>query len=209
MSQNAWNLTYREVIGLTTLAYKDYGKTAGSYRLPGGNVWTVTEIIEMNSFRAIIAAGKAGKIMSFSGSDDPGDWAGSGAAWDGTNLTSGLYGSTGTDQYEIGAARAVQRRPDMVVGHSLGGGIASYVTYRTGIKSVTINPAPLVGTEFVKFRKTPLVINYVVEGEALSYARKIYPCAGQSIIVYSSASGMVNKHCLPWLTGFSIPEKIS
>ncbi len=160
---SAWGLDYEDVQGLCWLPYKGWGKE-GLYEFSNGSLWTVTEVIEKGEFRAVLVTGKGKTVLSFSGTDPTSieDW-----------LNNALQGLTGISPYYAIALSLANSRPcDIVVGHSLGGGLASYCAVYCGKPAATINPAPLnindISTIPIIIRNG-LVINYAVVGEALYY----------------------------------------
>ena len=144
-------------------------------------------------------------VLSFSGTDDLADW--------GDNVGQGLTGVS--VQYLRALATSRATASDIVVGHSLGGGLASYVAIYGGRQAATINPAPLninplSGIGMMK--NNDLVINYVASGEALDIldAAMINMRRVGKIYNVSSNGGWspVARHLLPNLTGFDAPVKI-
>src|SRR5687768_10037455 len=158
----AWGLDYEEVQGLCWLPYEGCG-IKGLYEFSNGSRWEVTEVIEQGGFRAVMVKGKGKTILSFAGSGmQIEDW-----------LNNFIQGLTGISQYYAFALSLANSRPaDLVVGHSLGGGLASYCAVYCGIRAATINPAPLninAISSIPIIIRDGLVINYAVVGEALYY----------------------------------------
>src|SRR2546423_1446657 len=110
---DAWGLTYVEIMGLTWLAYKGNGDV-GAWNI-GGNTWNVRNVYEHGSFRAVYIEGRE-RVLSLSGTDDSGDWI--------DNIGQGILGVS--DQYLRALRLARNTSASVVVGHSLGGGMASY-----------------------------------------------------------------------------------
>ncbi len=201
---DAWGLTYDEVVGLTWLAYKGQG-TPGTWSFPNsGSTWDLVSVFEQGSFRAVLVKGKK-TVLSFSGTDDAADW--------GDNIGQGLTGVSVQYLRALRTARATAS--DIVVGHSLGGGLASYVAIYGGRQAATINPAPLninplSGIGMMK--NNNLVINYVAAGEALDLldAAMINMRRVGKIYNVSSNGGWspVARHLLPNLSGFAAPVKV-
>jgi len=156
---DAWGLKYEEVQSLTWLACKGRG-TAGNWSFPNsGGTWTVANVYEKGSFRAVLVKGRK-TVLSISGTDDAGDWV--------DNAGQGLGGVSGQYLYALKLAKSTA--PDIVVGHSLGGGMASYCAIYGGRLAATINPAPLninIVSGIAMLKNGNLVINYVVGGEIL------------------------------------------
>lgn len=215
MPQNAWALTYTMVMGLCRLAYSDsspngQGKT---FRIGLSN-WTITCIDNQGGFRSITAKGldinkKSVKVVSFSGSDmEWNDWL-----WDG-NFGTGIKGAEYTQQYQCGLHVAQREKPDYLLGHSLGGGISNYCSLLTGIRSITINPAPVIAyfgfnTKINTDDKYGKALNYCVDYEGLSGIRNAYfdGMPGKRVSVESATGPLspVAKHKLSYLYGFIEP----
>jgi hypothetical protein len=208
----AWNLTYFEVQGLVHLAYKGNGSKGCRYKLKKSvgekSKWHVVDVIKQDSFRAIVAVrqGDRLKVLSFSGTNggDYGDWV--------DNVGQGLTGVS--PQYAIALRCAKAQSPDVVVGHSLGGGLASYVGLYQGKKAATINPAPLnmnLFTHVALLRNGGMVVNYVVPGEVLHLldiaAGNRMNTVGRVIYVRSSGGDPIKRHLLDWLDGFEEPQE--
>ena len=202
---DAWGLKYTEVQGLTWLSYKENG-SQGNYHFPNnGSAWSITNVFELGSFRAILAQGRK-KVLALAGTDDLGDW--------GDNLDQGLIGAS--MQYTLAAEIAAKVAPQVVVGHSLGGGMASYIAMYLGKYAATINAAPLKITfAFAQRRRNSgLVINYVAPGEILSAINT--PSLGMTRVgttIYVGSSGgaslmgLVARHSLENLNGFVAPVR--
>lgn len=203
---DAWGLKYEEVMSLTWLAYKGRG-TSGTWDFPNaGSTWTIGGggVFEHGSFRAVLITGRK-RILSLSGTDDAGDWV--------DNIGQGLTGVSGQYLRALRLARAMS--PDIVVGHSLGGGMASYCAIYGGRQAATINPAPLninPVSGIAMLRHNGLVVNYVVPGEVLDILdgtminmRKV----GKTINV-SSTGGFnpIARHSIANLVGFVEPVKV-
>ncbi len=179
---DAWGLKYTEVLSLAWLAYKK-NTPFGSYYFPSSRTnWSIIRRIEVGPFHAVLATGSK-KVLAFSGTSDDidkmqylslnplqplsflndpraGDWN--------DNFEQGLTGVS--KQYLEALIFAKTLAPDVVVGHSLGGGLASYCAIYAGKHAATINPAPLnvnllsgIGMLINK----GLVINYVAPGEIM------------------------------------------
>jgi hypothetical protein len=219
----AWGLDYEEVQGLCWLPYEGCGKKDELYEFSNGSRWKVTEVIEAGGFRAVLVKGKERTVLSFSGTnfDSIEDW-----------LNNFMQGLVGISPYYARALSVARSYPaDVVVGHSLGGGLASYCSIYLGKKAATINPAPLNINDISKIPiiiRNNLVINYAVVGEALYYmcllttpispGIPITPTrpigigpipamtrVGRIIWVASNGSNMFKKHLLEHLAGFTQP----
>ncbi len=204
-TQGAWGLSYEDIIGLSWLAYAGQG-TRGNWRFASGT-WNLTSVYEQGSYRAVTVMSPAGKkILSFSGTDDILDW--------GDNIQQGLLGFS--SQYILARIHATFVNPDIVTGHSLGGGLASYVSIHNFKQAATINPAPLHLTGFLGGNLLPRlinsgrVVNYVVPGEALDLLDLValgMQRVGTIRHVSSGGSSPVDKHLIPNLSAFSAPTR--
>lgn len=219
--QGAWGLDYEDVQGLCWLPYKGAGKE-GLYQFSNGSRWEVTDVFEKGGFRAVLVKGNGKTILSFAGTDGPDvdDWF--------NNLVQGISGWSPYYGLALNLARSCPA--DVIVGHSLGGGLASYCSVYLGKKSATINPAPLNinGISAIPIIvRDSLVINYAVVGEGLFYlcafttpssplvpvsaARAIIPGAplmtrvGRIIWVASRGWDPLHMHLLDYLVGFKTP----
>ena len=201
---DAWGLKYQEVVGLTWLSYKANGNV-GDWIFPNvGSRWTVTNIFERGSFRAALITGRK-RILSLAGTDDKWDW--------GDNIGQGLAGVS--VQYIRALRLARSAAPDIVVGHSLGGGMASYCAVYGSKFAATINPAPLNINPFSgigMIRNSHLVINYVAPGEALDvldHAAITMRRVGKIYHVKSNGGfNPINRHLLGFLDGFVAPQRV-
>ncbi|MGI8786402.1 MAG: hypothetical protein ACR2HG_01390 [Pyrinomonadaceae bacterium] len=220
MPQNAWTLSYQDVMGLCRLAYVNRSDAGGIYML-AGREWRVSTIYNAGPFRAILAEGKDlqnnnTRVLSFSGSDiEWGDWNHRG------NFGNAMMGADNTEQYQVGLNLARQVRPTYYTGHSLGGGIALYSCVNTSIRAATINPSPLFndvfGTQYNKYNNTPWAINYCVNYEMLAAGRNTAAVGafgfaagatpGTRVTVGSLSKDPYNRHLLANLEGFSEPVK--
>jgi hypothetical protein len=202
---DAWGLKYEDVQSLTWLAYKGQG-TPGSWSFPSsGGTWNLVNVYERGSFRAVIVKDSHRTILSISGTDDTGDWV--------DNIGQGFTGVSGQYLYALKVARATA--PDIVVGHSLGGGMASYCALYGGRHAATINPAPLninVVSAVQMMRHGNLVVNYVVGGEVLDIldsAMVNMMKVGRTYRVGSHGGfNPVNRHSIGNLDGFAVPQKL-
>lgn len=220
MSENAWTLYYLDVIGLCRLAYKSSGTELGNYEF-GSRRWRIAHIKEEGSFRAITAYGRDSmgqerKVVSFSGSDDRGDWTGA-------NLQNPMLGAENTRQYQLALEYGKAQRPDYFTGHSLGGGLALYCCVLTNTKTATINPSPLFndvfGIRFNKYNSTAQAVNYCVDFELLAAGRNtasvgafglaIGATPGRRVRVGSNGGSPLAKHLLSNLHGFIEPRKVN
>lgn len=202
---SAWGLTYQDVVSLCWLAYGGQG-VVGNWTFPGGGIWNLTTVIEPLNFRAVVVISPSGKkILSFSGTDSgpSPDWL--------DNIQQGLTGMSW--QYAFAAGVGIAHNPDIVVGHSLGGGLASYVAIHQGRNCATINPAPLHllgaggGNIVGRVLFSSKVVNYVAKGEALDLLDILPGMDRPGTIHYVPSNGTnpVEKHLIKNLTGFVAP----
>lgn len=203
---DAWGLKYAEVQGLCWLAYKGSG-TKGLYRLSNGSEWEVTEVIEIGEFRAAVVKGKDKTVLSFAGTDKSSieDWL--------NNFSQGLMGASPYYAYALSIASS--RPADVLVGHSLGGGLASYCAVYLGKNAATINPAPLninLVSAIPILARGHLVINYEAVGEPLQFLDLAFlnmTKVGRTIWVATTGSTMLDKHLLDYLAGFTRPVRLA
>lgn len=214
MTKNAWFLTYTDVMGLCRLAYSDKskGKDNTTFRI-GLNQWKILRPYEKEGFHAILATGKGTnnnpvRVLAFAGSDlEANDWGTDG------NAGTGLKGSENTMQYQHGYNLASSIKPDYLLGHSLGGGIANYCSLKLHIRAATINPAPVIAyyklnEDISETYESAWSINYCVDYEGLAPIRNVYSgIPGERVTVLSTTGPLspVAKHKLPYLYGFIDP----
>lgn len=220
MPQNAWTLSYLDVIGLCRIAYKNYGRDKTTYDV-GGRRWRIADVHSVGSFRAITAYGRdlqnnEKKIVSFAGSDDAGDWGMGG------NLGNPVKGAENTQQYVTALQYGRSQNPDYFTGHSLGGGLALYCCVLMNINTATINTSPIFndvfGRQFNRDNSTAPAINYCVDFELLAAGRNtaaigafgfaVGATPGRRVTVGSSSRDPLNRHLLGNLTGFVEPRVV-
>lgn len=200
---SAWGLTYEQVISLCWLAYAGQG-VVGRWKFSDGTMWNLTEVNELGSFRAVLVSSpNSKKILCYAGTDDLLDWA--------DNVSQRLLSMSG--QYSYAAAIGLYYRPDIVVGHSLGGGLASYTGIHQARETATFNPAPLSLPNAVPgLLLSGKVINYVVKGEGLDLLDTVDVGStriGTIHYVQSTGTNPVEKHVIKNLVGFTAPTKTS
>ncbi len=207
MSQpSAWGLSYQEIMGLCWLSYKGNPEGGGPKQgawIIDGKQWNVDNVIIEGSFAAIVARGSR-SVLALAGTDDAMDWV--------DNISQGLLGVS--NQYVKAVRYAKRYQPDVVVGHSLGGGMASYTSIYADMKAATINAAPLninpvSGIQILRRRRN--VINYVVPGEVLHIMDRAMPTMtkiGTTHRVGSGGGGPVEKHLIKNLDGFVEPTRV-
>ena len=203
---NAWSLSYQEVMGLCWLAYSGNpeggGPKQGTWLIDGWQ-WTLDAPIIEGSFAAVMARGRM-NVLSFAGTDNAMDWA--------DNISQGLLGVS--SQYVKAVRYAKALSPNLVVGHSLGGGLASYCSVYAGKHAATINAAPLninPVSMFGMIKNSKKVINYVVPGEVLNIldiAMITMKKIGKVHHVASSGGSPIDKHLIKNLVGFVEPVRV-
>jgi len=211
MAESAWGLKYEDVVGLCWLAYKGNNPVNGaSYNFPNaGTTWTISGIHKHGGFHAIVAQGGENnkRVLAFSGTDDLSDWIDNA-----TQQVSGL-----SAQYMRAGALAGSVACDVIVGHSLGGGLASYGHLTSGKPAATINAAPLSWNNILagrivngNFGRFP-VTNYVVRWEMLHMFDRATGATsnkiGKIVFVGSNGGSPLARHLLPNLTGFVAPVR--
>ncbi len=210
-TEGAWGLRYEDVVGLCRLSYKALNPQKNvAYRFPSiGTTWTVLDVYRHGNFHAILAqGGEANKrVLAFSGTDELSDWIDNA-----TQQVSGL-----SAQYIRAGSIAGSVPCDVIVGHSLGGGLASYAHLVCGRPAATINAAPLSWNNILagrivngNFGRFP-VTNYVVRWEVLHMFDRATGASsnkiGKIVFVGSNGGSPVARHLLPNLTGFREPER--
>ncbi|MEZ5427880.1 MAG: hypothetical protein R2747_16540 [Pyrinomonadaceae bacterium] len=207
MTIKAWGLDYQEVVSLAWLSYKGSKPRTKTYTFPNvGTKWTVTDVADGGDFHAITAKGGRSNqtVVALAGTDGLNDFD--------DNIIQGLTGCA--VQYMQALNYVIEMSPDVVVGHSLGGGMASYVSIFCGKKCATVNPAPLnlnaINRVNIKAHGQ-LVVNYVVWGEVLGYMDDLSSSmdrVGRFCYVGSSGSiwNPISRHQITNLTGFVPPK---
>lgn len=207
--QGAWGLEYEDIMALCWLAYIDSVRNVpnpyGAWTFSNGSSWNLKEVLIEGSFRAVVVDGKK-RILSFCGTNptEVADW--------GNNLEQGLIGTSPQYRHALRMARA--HAPEVVVGHSLGGGLASYCAVHNGNYAATINPAPLninLVSAVRMLRNRNKVVNYVATGEFLDIldAAAISMSRVGTIHRVSSNGGFnpIARHGIDNLVGFTAPTK--
>ncbi len=198
----AWGLKFSEIKGACDAAY---GATTNQTFNFGnqGMTWVVLRVHQSGGFRAIVLQrqGTSNMIVSFAGTEmtSARDW--------GNNAMQQVMGIA--PQYSS-AQRVAQLEGNVnsvLVGHSLGGGLASYASLATNIPAATINPAPLhlagqLGTRLASgnLLGSAQVVNYVARGgevlDVLDAASPIVNRVGRDIYIDSTAWDPIGKHML-------------
>jgi pimeloyl-ACP methyl ester carboxylesterase len=166
---NAGNeMSFREVFELCDRSYDDFSQASRTIMIAGIEMELEasfsTEGI-LGGFAAIIVKKPCSwRALVYRGSNDTRDWV--------LNNIPGAVSPTPPPQYIEGLARAVYHQPSVLVGHSLGGGIAAYAAAMTGGSAATIFPAPIspgwLGLPIPRWGTN--IRNYVSPGEVLSMA---------------------------------------
>jgi hypothetical protein len=197
----AWGLSFQEVMGLAWLAYKGHG-AVGTWTIDC-KTWTLRQIFQDGSFRAVLIEGEF-VVLSFSGTDDRGDWY--------DNVSQGVVGMSSQYFRALRLARSVA--PNIVLGHSLGGGLASYCGIYSGRPAITLNPAPLninPASLAGMIRNKGWIINYIAPGEILQMMDAAMPLMGVVGQIYNIAStggwNPVKRHQIKHMTGFKEPVR--
>ena len=182
----AQGLKFSETKSAANLAYD--AKLNEVYRFPDGGQWQVVDVRDdaKTGFRAIALKSSAPNdnrvIVAFAGSRDAKDWK--------ANIGQGLGLPTAQYREAVEFAnkwKASNGNDVLLTGHSLGGGLASYASIKTGLHATAVNSAPLaldhLGLNPLNARR---ITQYYVPGEALSVLNKNNPLdirPGNSIAV--------------------------
>jgi hypothetical protein len=192
-------LTFREVYELCQRSYDDF---SGANRQRTLTIAGTEVELEhafatgglLGGFAAIVVKKRNGwRALVYRGSDDPRDWV--------LNNIPGAISPVPPPQYIEGLAHCVAHRPSVVVGHSLGGGIAMYAGAMTGTSAVTIFPAPIspgwLGALLLRWDRN--IQNYVSHGEVLSmlHLPPMRMRFGRDVWIETKAGSPTDKHLLP------------
>ncbi|MCA9704684.1 MAG: DUF2974 domain-containing protein [Myxococcales bacterium] len=153
-------MTFAEIHALCTRSYDDLNPRQ---QIPfGGSTWVVESQWEYGRFAAYrIRKPGAWTAVVYRGTDDYKDWI--------IDNASNALGSGHPPQYQMGSRIAgTLDRSVILVGHSLGGGIATYASAYHGNPAVTIFPAPVIPSSLPQRGAKADVVNYVCHGEVLS-----------------------------------------
>ena len=171
----AQGLKFSETKSASSLAYG--AKTGEIYQFPDGKQWKVVDLSEdkKSGFRAIalkpVDPSDQRTVVAFAGTDPK-----SGKDWI-TDVKQGLGFQTKQYQEAVDFANKWKANAgDNVVltGHSLGGGLASFASIKTGLHATALNSAPLAlnhlgGNPFSSaVRNNPKITQYYVPGEVLT-----------------------------------------
>ncbi|MEP6924898.1 MAG: Mbeg1-like protein [Pyrinomonadaceae bacterium] len=168
----AQGLKFSETKSAAGLAYD--AKQGEVYQFPDGKQWQVVDVKEdaKTGFRAIALKptdpNDKRVIVSYAGTRDGKDWK--------ANIGQGLGLSTKQYNEAVQFAnkwKAAAGNNVILTGHSLGGGLASYASIKTGLHATAVNSAPLalnhLGLNPLAARR---ITQYYVPGEALSVLNK-------------------------------------
>ena len=171
----AQGLKFSETKSAAGLAYD--AKLGEVYRFPDGKQWQVVDVKDDAStgFRAVAVRSTDPAdhrvIVSFAGTRDGKDWK--------ANIGQGLGLPTGQYREAVDFAnkwKTAGGSDVILTGHSLGGGLASYASIKTGLRATAVNSAPLA---LDHLGLNPLaaarITQYYVPGEALSVLNKNNP----------------------------------
>lgn len=189
-------MTFLEILDLCKQSYR-ITATQGQVSIAG-----TTMNVESRELTGGFAAYRIAKPGSwtavvFRGSDDWRDWV--------LNNVPGAVLPVPPPQYGSGRRFAgVHGKSCVLVGHSLGGGIASYAAAQHGMHSATIFPAPInpvwLGLPLPPWPAEGTTIqNYVCSGEVLTVAATVSLSMrryGRDVWVQSRGGGPVAKHGL-------------
>lgn len=153
-------MTFREARALCQHSYKNL--RAGQKVEVEKAAWTVERTYDVGGFAAYqISKPNGWNAVVYRGTCN---WQG----WVLNNLPN-MLGWERPPQYLTGAQIAAsQPAGTILVGHSLGGGIATYASAQHGMPAVTIFPAPVIPSGLPDQGRGADVVNYVCHGEALT-----------------------------------------
>lgn len=170
----AQGLSFAETKNASGLSYT--ANRGERYQFADGGKWEVTDVQDdsRSGFRAIalrsLTPGDNRTIVAFAGTTFS-----SGADWR-NNIQQGLGLNSRQYQQATDFASRHQAAGGNVIltGHSLGGGLASYASIRTGLRATALNAAPLalnhLGGNPLRsaVRNNPRITQYYVPGEVLT-----------------------------------------
>ncbi len=169
---DAQGLKFSESKGASELAYKKEGaKTGDVYEFPDGKKWQVADVKDdpKTGFRAValksLDPNDKRVIVAFSGTDESKDWTKA-------NIPNqfGIPTKQYSDAVEFAKKwQATDGSNVRLTGHSLGGGLASFASIKTGIPATGINSASLaINRQGNIFTPKNNITQYYVPGEVLS-----------------------------------------
>jgi hypothetical protein len=198
--QGAWGLPFSVIKGACDAAY---AATVGQTFNFGnaGMSWNVVRLYQSGGFRAIVLEWGSTRIVSYAGTEMTSirDW--------GNNAMQQVVGIS--PQYSSAQRVAIREGNSntVLVGHSLGGGLASYASLATNVPAATINPAPLhlagqLGTRIAggNLFGRANVVNYVARGgevlDLLDMGSPTVNRVGRDIYIDSTSGNPIGKHML-------------
>jgi hypothetical protein len=171
----AQGLLFSETKSAAGLAYN--ANLGEVYRFPDGKQWEVVDVQDdaRTGFRAVALKSTDPNdqrvIVAFAGTRDGRDWR--------ANIGQGLGLPTRQYRQAVDFAEkweAANGGNVILTGHSLGGGLASYASIKTGLRATAVNSAPLA---LDHLGLNPLaatrITQYYVPGEALSVLNRNNP----------------------------------
>lgn len=171
----AQGLKFSETKSAADLAYD--ASVGEVYRFPDGKQWQVVDVQDdaKTGFRAVALKptdpNDSRVIVAFAGTRDGRDWR--------ANIGQGLGLPTGQYRQAVEFAEkweASNGNNVILTGHSLGGGLASYASIKTGLRATAVNSAPLA-LDHLGFNPLAAtrITQYYVPGEALSVLNRNNP----------------------------------
>ncbi len=171
-------LTFAETKSCCYLAYD--AKKGERYRFPDGTIWDVVDhwATRLTGYKAIFLRRRgavARGVLAFAGTNSIRDGIADAAQ------VIGILPIQYPQALDVAMQCQREYRTFKLAGHSLGGGLAAYVSVRTRIEANTINPAPLVAAAGIlnpmpltaardvvaTFRPNPQIINYIAGGSEI------------------------------------------
>ncbi len=153
-------MTFMEVYSLVVNSYRNL--QAGQTLTGTGTRWVVDNVFVNRGFTAYNIRKDGGwSVLLFRGTDDPRDWV--------YNNIANALGNPRPPQY-VSGEDIVSRygAGKILVGHSLGGGIATFASAFHGVPAVTLFPAPVIPSTLPDGGARANVVNYVCHGEVLT-----------------------------------------
>lgn len=157
---NGHLMTFMEVYSLCVNSYSNL--QAGQVLTGTGSRLIVDNVFINRGFAAYSIRKEGGwHALVFRGTDGARDWV--------YNNIANALGSTRPPQY-VGGEDIVSRygAGKILVGHSLGGGIAMFASAFHGTPAATIYPAPVIPLSLPDRGRRANVMNYVCHGEVLT-----------------------------------------
>ncbi|MEM9461540.1 MAG: hypothetical protein AAGF11_45670 [Myxococcota bacterium] len=153
-------MTFMEVFSLVVNSYRDL--QAGQTLTGTGTRWVVDNVFENRGFKAYNIRKDGGwHALVFRGTDGARDWL--------YNNIQNALGNTRPPQYVSGEYITSHfGAGKILVGHSLGGGIATFASAFHGVPAVTLFPAPVIPSSLPDNGARADVVNYVCHGEVLT-----------------------------------------